>query len=304
VKEDVQRSLAAQRFLQSLDGMGIYRSAQGHRAVHKPLLVLMALASIQDGGSGTLRFNEVEEKLQRLIEEFGNSTSRSAPRAHYPFWYLKTDGFWFVDDADALTRREGKPEPRVTALRKQNTVAGFIDPIAALLRMDSELVMQAAKRILDRAFPPTLFVDVLDAVGLELRVQPDATKRDANFRRTILRAYSARCAVCRFRGHLRLRPLGIEAAHIKWVQYGGPNSLSNGMALCSLHHKLFDIGAFTIEPGALNVVVSGEFDGDGTGVSELLALARKGAGILTPQRPEEAPAAEFLEWHKTEVFIR
>jgi putative restriction endonuclease len=39
---------------------------------------------------------------------------------------------------------------------------------------------------------------------------------------------------------------GLEAAHIKWHTAGGPSVEANGIALNSLHHKLFDLGAFTL----------------------------------------------------------
>nr|WP_244156054.1 HNH endonuclease [Photobacterium angustum] len=41
--------------------------------------------------------------------------------------------------------------------------------------------------------------------------------------------------------------IGIEAAYIKWKQYSGYCKVSNGIALCSIHHKAFDRGviAFT-----------------------------------------------------------
>ena len=293
----------ADEFLASLDRMGIYVNPQGHRAVHKPLLVLMALAHVQRGQGTKLAFNEIESQLQSLIGEFGSATGRSAARAHYPFWYLKTDGFWFVEDAAELTLREGKPEPRVTSLRERNTVAGFVEPVAALLRSSPQLITEAAARVLQRAFPETRFIDVLDAVGLEVAIPVLATKRDANFRRMVLRAYNASCAVCRFGGRLGLQPVGIEAAHVKWVQFGGPNSIANGLALCSLHHKLFDIGVFTVRPVEFNVAVSSDFDGDGAAVTELLTLARARSRICNPHRPEEALASEFLEWHNSEVFV-
>lgn len=44
--------------------------------------------------------------------------------------------------------------------------------------------------------------------------------------------------------------LCLEAAHIKWRDHGGPGRYidqeNNGIALCGLHHKLFDYGAFTL----------------------------------------------------------
>ena len=39
---------------------------------------------------------------------------------------------------------------------------------------------------------------------------------------------------------------GLEAAHVKWHAFDGPDEINNGIALCSLHHKLFNLGAFTI----------------------------------------------------------
>lgn len=36
--------------------------------------------------------------------------------------------------------------------------------------------------------------------------------------------------------------VGLEAAHIKWKQFGGPCEIPNGLALCAIHHKAFDKG--------------------------------------------------------------
>jgi HNH endonuclease len=41
--------------------------------------------------------------------------------------------------------------------------------------------------------------------------------------------------------------VGIEAAHVQWFNFGGPDSLDNGLALCSLHHKLFDVGVHNLD---------------------------------------------------------
>jgi len=50
--------------------------------------------------------------------------------------------------------------------------------------------------------------------------------------------------------------LGLEAAQIKWFQARGPDVVPNGLALCSLHHKIFDLGAFTVLPGNHRIVFS------------------------------------------------
>ena len=57
----------------------------------------------------------------------------------------------------------------------------------------------------------------------------------APFRERVLRAYRSQCAICR----LRLRQL-LDAAHIKPDSEGGEPVVSNGLALCKIHHTAFD----------------------------------------------------------------
>jgi HNH endonuclease len=59
------------------------------------------------------------------------------------------------------------------------------------------------------------------------------------------------CALAATNGWQRL---GLDAAHIEWFQASGPDVVPNGLALCSLHHKIFDLGAFTVLPGNHQIV--------------------------------------------------
>jgi len=70
-------------------------------------------------------------------------------------------------------------------------------------------------------------------------------KRDPAFRQKVLKAYEWRCAVCGFDVKLGTVAIALDAAHIRWHQAGGPDVENNGLALCVLHHKTFDLGAFT-----------------------------------------------------------
>lgn len=71
----------------------------------------------------------------------------------------------------------------------------------------------------------------------------------------ILRAWDECCAFCGYDGRLGSTPVGLEAAHVRWFNLGVPDELDNGLALCSLHHKLFDRGALGLSPD-LTVLVS------------------------------------------------
>ena len=163
---------------------------------------------------------------------------------------------------------------------------------------------QIAATILEQNFPETLHQDIQDAVGLDLSLSLSgstpkaARKRDPQFRESILRAYEYRCAVCGFGVRLRNKLLALEAAHIMWHQAGGPDLEVNGLALCSTHHKLFDLGAFTIGR-ELQMLVSDEVNG--LGADEWL-IRHHGKPLQPPQKKQFYPKPEFLQWHVNEVF--
>lgn len=95
-------------------------------------------------------------------------------------------------------------------------------------------------------------------------------------------------------------PAGLEAAHIHWHTAGGPDVEPNGLSLCALHHKLFDLGAFTVEPAEYRVVFSRHAISGGRGMTGV--LAHHGQPLLAPQGSAFRPAPQFLEWNRVNVF--
>ncbi len=147
-----------------------------------------------------------------------------------------------------------------------------------------------------------------DAVGLSLDADNAATpeqaqrRRDPAFREKVLLAYEYRCCVC---GHdLRMggHAIGLEAAHIKWFQARGPDVVQNGLALCSLHHKIFDLGAFTVLPGNHQIVFSRHLHVNGRRRHQGEAARAPRRRLIPPQGRECLPNPEFLAWHRVEVF--
>jgi putative restriction endonuclease len=63
------------------------------------------------------------------------------------------------------------------------------------------------------------------------------------FRHRVLTAYARQCALCR----LRHPPL-LDAAHIKEDRDGGEPIVPNGVAMCVIHHRAFDISLLGIRP--------------------------------------------------------
>jgi putative restriction endonuclease len=162
-----------------------------------------------------------------------------------------------------------------------------------------------AQRIVDAHFPESIRGDVLDAVGLA-QVESMGTakdpqrRRDPAFRAKVLLAYQYRCAVCGHDLRMGQQSIGLEAAHIKWFQANGADDVPNGIAMCSLHHKVFDLGAFKILPETYQMVFSQHLNGGETASHRMLAY--HGSGMILPQAKEYLPHPANLDWHARQVF--
>lgn len=271
------------------------RGAQ--RAPHKPLLLLYALARSQRNKERYIPYTEIDERLKQLLIDFG--PTRKSYHPEYPFWRLQNDGIWELKDAEDV-RIISSGDPRRGDLIAQNVSGGFIKDIFDMVTAHPETAGELATFILEANFPASIHEDILQAVGLDLEFKtPEKRKRDPYFRDRIIRAYEYQCAVCGFNVRVGNTLVALEAAHIKWHQAGGPDVEENGIALCALHHKLFDRGAFTFSP-ELRIEVSDRAHGT-HGFDEWL-YAFQGKSLSPPQRPNFYPEPEFVQWHVREVF--
>jgi putative restriction endonuclease len=121
--------------------------------------------------------------------------------------------------------------------------------------------------------------------------------RDRLFRRRVVTAYDARCAIT----GLKLINGGgraeVEAAHIRPVERGGPDIVSNGLALSGTVHWMFDRGLIGLGDG-LEILVSRQVN-DPDSVRGL--INRDGVARM-PGRATDRPHPAFLGWHRENVF--
>ena len=280
-----------------IEGINVWkRGAQ--RAPHKPLLLLYALARSRRNSDRFIPYTAVDEKLKQLLMDFG--PTRKSYHPEYPFWRLQNDGIWELKNTENVSLRAGNTDAKKGDLIKYNTLGGFKKQIFDLVTSDPAAAVEIATEILEANFPASIHKDILQAFGLDLKPEtPEKRKRDPYFRDRIIRAYEHQCAVCGFNVRMGHALVALEAAHIKWHQAGGPDSEGNGIALCALHHKLFDRGAFTVSP-QLHIQVSDRAHGT-HGFREWLSEFH-GKSVRPPQRPAYYPEPEFVEWHVREVF--
>lgn len=110
------------------------------------------------------------------------------------------------------------------------------------------------------------------------------------FRERVLAAYRRQCAFCRFR-HAEL----LDAAHIVPDADEGEPVVTNGLALCKLHHAAFDRHFLGVRPDYIVQVradLLDETDGPTLvhGIQEL-----HGTRIAVPRQPTQRPDQHSLE---------
>ena len=97
--------------------------------------------------------------------------------------------------------------------------------------------------------PGRLFSPVKPA-GDRLVTAPRRTPSEARFRFGVFRRFGRQCAVCdmavpELLDIIRLRPAPSEA----------PDDPANGLVLCALHKRAYELGLFTIDPVTLHIMV-------------------------------------------------
>ena len=120
--------------------------------------------------------------------------------------------------------------------------------------------------------------------------------RDAAFSSAIKVAYRNTCA---FTGLKIINGGGrseVQAAHIRPVADRGPDSVRNGIALCSTVHWMFDRGLLSLDDDCTILTAPGKVPDM---IQRLVNPDRK---LLTPDRVEFRPHPQFLQYHRQFVF--
>jgi putative restriction endonuclease len=300
-------------------------SRGNQRAPHKALAMLYALGQLHQGRV-EIPYATGAAAIGTLLERFG------PPRRHHhpshPIWRLRprvsrgpAPAIWRVSllGGEPLPDQDEPPEPDL----RRAGVFGLSDDAIALFTHDDAALAAAAASIADSIVPDTLRDELLDATIGDSSTSSDTTcatlpvtpapdtltphrrvrtyriQRDPRFAQDVLRAYGHRCAVCQASPRLGEDCFGLEAAHIRWVQYDGPNVVANGLCLCRMHHVALDRGAFTIDDGG-RVRVSPLVDRSAQ--SQRLCWDHDGAALHAPTGRAHAPDPLHCDWHRNEVF--
>lgn len=122
-------------------------------------------------------------------------------------------------------------------------------------------------------------------------------ERKAFFRRALLQAYDERCAVTGWKLINGGGRAEAEAAHIRSVELGGPDSIQNGIALSGTAHWMFDRGLIGFSD-QLDILISRQVN-DRPSVEAIINRTGK---ALAPERMATRPHPAFLGWHRDNCF--
>ncbi|EGA9319369.1 HNH endonuclease [Salmonella enterica] len=279
---------------QAISNITIWRKGE-QRAPHKPLLLLHVLSHYRQGHDRLFNYGSaIYEPLLDLLERYG--PQRRDQRPDMPFWRLKGDGFWELQNAELCSTKGSRQPPR-RELIEYNVEGGFDADNFALVAKNHRLIDTLAQQLLEAHFPVSIQEDIADEMGFDIRTS--LRQRDPKFRQMVLRAYNYQCAICGFNMRHDNAPIALEAAHIRWKQNHGPCEVPNGLALCAIHHKAFDRGSIGLDEN-MRVIVSDAVNGGG--VVQRLFWDFAGKAIALPPVKENYPGERFVEWHRKEVF--
>lgn len=296
-----QAGLRKMKLLDAIDNLKTWKRG-GERAPHKPLLLLYALAKYTNDPEAKLGFSLIEDDIHELLNEFW----KIRPSKHHvndPFWRLQNDKIWQVE-ADGEIRQTSSGSAYVADLKRHNAVGFFSHNVAKEIRDNPNLVQRAVQKLLDEHFPETLHMSLRESVGLfhgtiSYEKSSKKIRRDPKFRENVLHAYGYSCAVCGFNLRVKTLPVGLEAAHIKWHQYGGPDTENNGLALCATHHKLLDSGVLTLSEDYRVILSKWVHSPDD---SDKFIEQHQEREIRLPTNKKHSPGKDYIRWHRKEVF--
>lgn len=293
-----------EQFLEKLASLRM-ASRGGERYPHKPLLLLWLLGRMQQQGTSACTYEEAEKPVSRLLDDFGPPSAKRY-RAAMPFVHFESD-LW------ELRGDEGQPLNDNRASLCRAHASGQLRPeVEDLLRRDPSLLAESARLLIDLNFTSTYLEPVkpiCSEIGLDLETAEEVawqhrkaarSPRRPGFRSEVLHGWRNRCAMCGYDGALGRDPAGLEAAHVFWHSQGGPDDADNGLALCSLHHVLFDLGALGLNTD-LSIRVSPHYVARSE-QGERLVYHLEGRPLFDAAPRHPAPSSQHVEWHYTQVF--
>lgn len=151
---------------QAIADIRIWRKGN-ERAPHKPLLLLYVLANYQRGHGRLFDYGtEIHHPLLKLLERFGPKRATHYP--HMPFWRLKNDGLWELQNSERCSCT-GIKEPPIKDLVNYRVAGGFTKEYYAQLTTNKYLIGSLMQQILKAHFPENVQEEIAEEMGFDIQ---------------------------------------------------------------------------------------------------------------------------------------
>lgn len=289
--------------------------AQRGCAPHKPVLLLSLIQCFQYCVYNTNYITLTPELVQAFRFNWKQLvTTKHACHFTYPFIYLASEGFWFLQPKPGFEKSIRNSAWMTSSIRHIEAALEFvvIDDELSLLLQDKSSRKELSFAILNKYFPNTKnqFLPSADFLqnGIEQLSSPTTAGlqnadnedeiyvRGGIFKKLIPQIYNNTCAISRSRSNSVISNLSmIDACHIVPFSESHDDSVGNGIALCPNLHRAFDRGLISISDD-YTVLVSKRLVEDSSSPFNLSQF--NGKPILLPYTEQLYPSLENLATHR------
>jgi putative restriction endonuclease len=208
---------------------------------------LLTIADVINGNKNEFKFKDIEEHLKLLLSRYGLKNTKSL-KPEYPFVYLgSSPTLWNC----SIDKKNLKNPDSVTRAEALESVAKFEDNFFSYLQ-NVQHAKDLVWQLLNEFWPEAYHEDLLRDIGLEgimnetIIQEVQKQRRGRLFVEEVLDSYERQCAICGQSIRLGDALIGIDACHVKPIQHFGDDHVTNGIALCKIHHWALDRGAISI----------------------------------------------------------
>jgi putative restriction endonuclease len=268
-------------------------------SLHKPLLLLLTISDVIHGRKNEFAFKDIEEPLKSLLSKYGLKNTKSL-KPEYPFVYLGSSPTLWKCSIDRSTLKHPDAVTRAEAI---DSVGRFEDNFYLYLQ-DKERAKSLVWQLIEEYWPEAYHQDILSDLGIDgvmnsVILQANLKPRPGRlFVEEVLDHYERQCAICGQSIRLGDSLIGIDACHVKPIQHLGDDHITNGIALCKIHHWALDRGAISISEQR-ELLISPKLNG--TRINEYFHNYTQG-NIFTPRNSAYQLNEENLIYHRKYLF--
>lgn len=308
------------------DKKNFWPEATFHCAPYKPILLMsvMDLLAQQIINSNAIRLNaDLMDAFDLYwVRIVGNERESNSIM---PFYHMCSEGFWrLVDDHGVAPNLRLMNRNEVFRQIKSQTLFAQLNEDLFQLLQDSESRDALRRVLIENWFSPEIRPTVVEVSHITtssfaysrdllnrsrgrftlqeapLPEEQYATEvRSTAFRRVVVDAYQHTCALCGIRIVTPEGRTAVAAAHIVPWSHSHNDDPRNGMALCGLHHWIFDQGLITVTPKYI-IRTSPVLALNEQHAASVLML--NGKAIYKPTDQALWPASVALHWHMERIF--